>query len=64
MCGIAGVTGGNEVQVDKMLNAIAHRGPDARAIVTAGNMIHGHVRLALLDLSPDSNQPLLTRALL
>jgi len=40
-----------------MLDAIAHRGPDARAIISAGAMVHGHVRLALLDPSPLSDQP-------
>lgn len=45
------------MQVARMLDAIAHRGPDARGMVTIGNMIHGHVRLSLLDLSPASDQP-------
>ncbi len=57
MCGIAGVTHGTAGQVALMLDAIAHRGPDARAITAAGTMIHGHVRLAMLDLSSASNQP-------
>lgn len=40
-----------------MLDRIAHRGPDARAINSQANAKHGHVRLSLLDLSAASNQP-------
>lgn len=51
------MTGGSERQISVMLDAIAHRGPDARGIATQGDMIHGHVRLSLLDLTSASNQP-------
>lgn len=42
-----------------MLKRIAHRGPDGSGIHQAGETIHGHVRLALLDLSEASAQPFL-----
>ena len=51
------MTGGTEPQVAAMLDRIAHRGPDGRATVDAAGTLHGHVRLALLDLSPASDQP-------
>jgi len=57
MCGLAGIYNGDESRVQTMLDAITHRGPDARGVVEHAGMIHGHVRLALLDLSPASDQP-------
>ena len=42
-----------------MLARIIHRGPDGQGVYEAGRAIHGHVRLALLDLSDASSQPFL-----
>lgn len=39
------------------LDRIAHRGPDGRGIVEVGGAVHGHVRLAIQDPHPRSNQP-------
>jgi asparagine synthase (glutamine-hydrolysing) len=47
----------------RMVAALAHRGPDGRAVQTldAGpgvSVAFGHTRLAILDLSPDGRQPM------
>lgn len=57
MCGIAGTTTGQRAQVDSMLDRIKHRGPDGRGVYDHGGVIHGHVRLAMLDLTAASAQP-------
>lgn len=51
MCGIAGYLGpGGEEKVHRMLDAMAHRGPDGRGVVVgAGGAALGHVRLAIVD---------------
>lgn len=56
MCGIFG-TFGLKADVAAGLERIRHRGPDGSGIATAGPATHGHVRLALLDLSDASAQP-------
>jgi len=68
MCGLAGVlrldgapAGENErAIVARMLDAIAHRGPDDRGIDTLGPVCLGAVRLAILDLSPRGHMPMFT----
>jgi asparagine synthase (glutamine-hydrolysing) len=57
MCGIAGGTNISEDAVAAMLDRIRHRGPDGSGIKSAGNVVHGHVRLALVDLTAASAQP-------
>lgn len=57
MCGIAGTIGAKAADVESMLNRIRHRGPDGQGIFDHGGVIHGHVRLALVDLSSASAQP-------
>jgi asparagine synthase (glutamine-hydrolysing) len=39
------------------IQALRHRGPDGEGVLEHGAMTHGHVRLAILDLSPASAQP-------
>lgn len=56
MCGIAG-TYRRDGDVSAMLDRLAHRGPDGRDIQTHGASTHGHVRLALVDLTDASAQP-------
>jgi asparagine synthase (glutamine-hydrolysing) len=64
MCGIAGfidsrLSGEDQGQIlEKMLTAIAHRGPDARGKYFDGAVGLGHNRLAIIDLSEDGNQPM------
>lgn len=40
------------------LDAMAHRGPDARGVARAGGWVLGHVRLAVVDLDHRSDQPM------
>ena len=59
MCGIAGILGTyNELQLDAMLSSQHHRGPDATGkYFDVEYAALGHNRLAIIDLSPQSNQP-------
>ncbi len=58
MCGIFGTfMKGDRSEAERGLDLITHRGPDGRGIVEVGEAIHGHVRLALLDLTDASAQP-------
>ena len=59
MCGIAGIIGNyNLHQLDAMLQSQYHRGPDFTGKYTdEGFATLGHNRLAIIDLSPHSNQP-------
>jgi len=57
VCGIAGAWG--QVDVRRMLRAIAHRGPDACGLreFTTPQAVLGACRLRILDLSPAADQP-------
>lgn len=56
MCGIAG-TYGTDWDVSSALDRIAHRGPDGRGMAEEGDARLGHVRLAIRDPLPRSDQP-------
>lgn len=56
MCGIAGTVGAGG-DLEAALDALAHRGPDARGTAEESGVRLGHARLAILDLDPRSNQP-------
>ena len=64
MCGIAGFfdnrlsSSDREPVLHRMLESIAHRGPDARGLHFDGGMALGHNRLAIIDLSEEGNQPM------
>lgn len=63
MCGLSAlfrIDGGpiDPRAMDRMLDAMAVRGPDARGIWVQGSVAFGHVRLAIVDLDSRSNQPL------
>ncbi len=65
MCGIAGVLhcDGEPASIavlQRMTDAIAHRGPDGAGHVVDGAVGLGHRRLAILDLSPAGSQPMTT----
>ena len=65
MCGIAGLIGvdGRPVSpavLQRMTDAIAHRGPDGEGHWVDGNVGFGHRRLAIIDLSPAGHQPMLS----
>lgn len=62
MCGINGIFGVQKVDnakeiMQRMNFAISHRGPDAEGIFEGNNVILGHRRLSIIDLSVESNQP-------
>jgi len=60
MCGIAGVFGANSPEiVDKMLQVLAHRGPDDQHCVSGEGFSLGARRLSIIDLE-GGRQPLAT----
>ncbi|HEX8091667.1 MAG TPA: asparagine synthase (glutamine-hydrolyzing) [Blastocatellia bacterium] len=64
MCGICGVAGrADEQLIKKMLEPIAHRGPDDEGIYVAETSTDervglGHRRLSIIDLSPAGHEPM------
>jgi len=66
MCGIAGIAGrGREWPeesglqlVARLLDMQAHRGPDDSGLWESGNVVLGHRRLAIIDLSAAGHQPM------
>ncbi len=60
MCGIAGCVGTADKQIiEKMLEALGHRGPDDRGIHVTDTMVLGHTRLSIVDVA-HGRQPLIT----
>lgn len=59
MCGIAGIVGHERGAISSMLDALAHRGPDARGQIELHRVgaTLGHTRFSILDLDARSNQP-------
>ncbi|MEW5735309.1 MAG: asparagine synthase B [Thermodesulfobacteriota bacterium] len=61
MCGIAGVLNGrDQATIEKMLDALGHRGPDDRGLHVHNGHIFGHTRLSIVDVA-GGRQPILTR---
>jgi asparagine synthase (glutamine-hydrolysing) len=65
MCGIAGLIHLDETPVSpavlqRMTDAIAHRGPDGEGHWIEGHVGLGHRRLAIIDLSPAGQQPMVS----
>lgn len=61
MCGILGVYG-REIDIENFksaLDLISHRGPDDDGIISRSNLIFGHRRLSIVDLSPTGHQPMI-----
>jgi asparagine synthase (glutamine-hydrolysing) len=56
MCGIVGGIGR---PIQRAIDSLKHRGPDACGSVQRGKFWLGHTRLAILDLDSRSNQPYL-----
>ena len=63
MCGIAGILyfdqhhKAREDDVKAMTDAMAHRGPDADGCYSKDQVLLGHRRLSIIDLSESANQP-------
>lgn len=66
MCGIAGRVDRRGFDrrdaVGRMTDALARRGPDARAVETLGDAVLGHRRLSVIDLSTAADQPMFDAA--
>ena len=59
MCGICGYLGFDDPDLlQKMTEALAHRGPDDAGTYVAGGVGLGHRRLSIIDLSPAGRQPM------
>jgi len=62
MCGIAGWLG-QKIDTDcssEILRRLAHRGPDGKGEWASGGVWFGHRRLAVLDLTSDGRQPMIS----
>ena len=58
MCGIAGFNWDDKQAVRKMMDLMAHRGPDGEGMSLDGSVSLGHKRLAIIDLSDSAAQPM------
>jgi len=59
MCGIAGCFGVQDREtIDRMLDALPHRGPNDRGIHIFSNGVFGHTRLSIVDVA-GGHQPIL-----
>lgn len=58
MCGIVGFTWEDKKLVQRMMNTLAHRGPDQKGYYTDKNISFGHQRLSIVDLSERGKQPM------
>ena len=63
MCGIAGYIDTSEYPIERMLQAIRHRGPDDqgtyKSVCGPYRIVLGHRRLNILDLSSAAHQPMI-----
>ncbi|MFC1945163.1 asparagine synthase B [Chloroflexota bacterium] len=58
MCGIAGCFGVEDVKtINRMLDALPHRGPDDRGVQSFGSAVFGHTRLSIVDVA-GGHQPI------
>ena len=59
MCGIGGYTGPARPQLNaRMLQLLRNRGPDGEAVIERKGVVLCHTRLAIVDLSPTGDQPM------
>ena len=68
MCGIAGWVSDRQTRsaqqvIDRMTDALAHRGPDDRATLHDRGAWLGHRRLAIIDPTPTGRQPMQFKSL-
>jgi len=60
MCGIAGCIGTRDTDtINRMLDALPHRGPNDRGIHMYGDSVFGHTRLSIVDVAL-GHQPILS----
>ena len=61
MCGINGIINlplvKPEESIQKMNASLSHRGPDAKGFFYENDVLLGHTRLSIIDLSAEANQP-------
>lgn len=62
MCGIAGIVGLKDkelstLKIGLMTESLKHRGPDATGVFVDEEIALGHLRLSIIDLSENANQP-------
>ncbi len=62
MCGIAGSfgRGADSAVVRRMIDALAHRGPDGEGLLELSNGTMAHRRLSIIDLSDAGKQPMVS----
>lgn len=66
MCGICGIASAHSnaqskrLAVEKMTDAMLHRGPDSCGFWETDGIALGHRRLSIIDLSESGNQPLIS----
>lgn len=64
MCGISGYVSPGNLEGEKMIAALQHRGPDHSGryqdVIQGKNVFLGHNRLSIIDLSPAGFQPMFT----
>jgi asparagine synthase (glutamine-hydrolysing) len=65
MCGITGFVNtdgepASPIILQRMMDMIAHRGPDGEGLYTQGPVGLGHRRLSIIDLSPAGHQPMMS----
>lgn len=59
VCGIVGVLGFEDRRlIERMKKSVAHRGPDQHGTYIGKNVMLGHQRLAILDVSDRGRQPM------
>ena len=63
MCGISGIinlknNNVNQADIQSMMSAMRHRGPDDEGVFVDKNIGLGFVRLSIIDLSPAGHQPM------
>jgi asparagine synthase (glutamine-hydrolysing) len=58
MCGIIGIVGQYDEKNKKAVDQISHRGPDSNGHYIQENLLLGHTRLSIQDLSENGNQPM------
>ena len=58
MCGIIGICGKVGISSRELLDKIKHRGPDDSGYWKNDHFEFGFVRLSIIDLNPEANQPM------